>query len=758
MPNRFFPIMGFMFNVKGLFLSLSSTRIEPLRLTLLALITLLIFKPMLYSVDIGAVDAYVYHGIIADALEQYRHHIFPIYVGQSLFSFTGTPMGRAPYLLLLTGLLNILTLGKLNSLQIQHATIIFSALGGTYMMYFTLLKIAPKHRWLAFAFAIFFITCPAILALIAKLDMYYSFITIPFLPVFMYALVRHYQKNDALSYILISSSLSLIWMAHPSIAFFCTAVCAIFLGLHLLFKPKILLGIVYTGVFFIILSLWQFTTIFSLKMGEYVDMSNFNADKYADDLISFYTSYFTDTLLPVNMQNSAPAYSQLGYSLWLALIIGVMVAISKRDKLLKFFLPCAFFLIALISPVPYLSQYLWAHFPQAAVGLSSCWPMLRIYPILAALSCFIGVIALQDTYSKQTTKKNKLPNWLPTTLFILTVSWSCYQAAPFTKYLAWYIPLKPAWLLPENTRHRLEYTSGYHHKPMLEGIYEPALHNRLLNADGKELEHYNNKKIMEEICLSNPYSTPNTIVSDLKTSFPAQFNIQKGDVLTPLMKLKILPNVKYMLCFDMLIANASGVFSVDGYNHETISVFQGDTPAAQTLLIPVFTTENMEKDLTITLIQSSLKDHLKSSDSFIKLNSFNVKQYDITQLPIQLHSLIPYRVTVQNPINFSYLETSREYVDGYVALVNGKEYQTRISPSGRVMVPLLPGKNEVELSYKGTFLIRAAFYISLFSWIIVAVYLSHSIAITQRTRIVLSYLFRFCHRTKIHILNKNHDN
>lgn len=740
MPHRFFNPDGFALR-KTTLISFFSTNAEPLRLVLLSLITLLIFKPMFFNVDIGAVDAYVYHEIIADALEQYRHHIFPVYVGQSLFSFTGTPMGRAPYLLLLVGLLNLLTFGKLHSLQIQHATIIFSALAGVYLMYFALLNIGPKKRWLAFVFAIFYITCPAILALIAKLDMYYSFMTIPFLPVLIYALIRNYQKNDVLSYVLFPASLSLIWMAHPSIAFFCTTICAIFFGLRLVFQPQIFVRLVLTGGLFALLSLWQFTTIISLRMGEYVDMTHFNPTKYAEDLIAFYTSYFTGTFLPINLQNSVPAYYQLGYSLWGALILGLFVAIKKRNILLNYLLLCAFFLIALIYPVPYVSKYIWAHFPQAVIGLSSCWPMTRIYPVLAALCCFIGVFALQDIYSTQINKKYKWRSLISVTL-LLAVSWSCFQAAPFNKYLAWYLFLKPAWLLPENARHRLEYTSGYNHNPMLEGIYEPALYNRLLNSDGNELEHYNNKKIMTEACLSNPHTTRDNMVSDLKTSFPRQFNIQNGDALTPLMNLKISPKVKYMLCFDMFISNAQGVFSVDGYKHETISVFRANAPTKKAMLIPVFTTENMEKKLTITLIQSALENGIKSEDSFIKLNSFNLKPYDITQLPIQLHSLIPYHVTVHNPISFSYLETAREYVDGYVALVNGKEYQTRISPSGRVMVPLLPGNNEVKLLYKGTAIIRIAFYISLFFWMIVTVYLTKFITIYPRIQLRLSYPFQ----------------
>jgi len=720
---------SFVFQLREYFSAISSRKLEFLRLALLGLITLLIFWPMLRGIDIGAVDAYVYHEIIADALEQYRHHIFPVYVGQSLFSFTGTPMDRAPYLLFLVGFLNLLTFGKLNSLEIQHATIIFSALAGVYLMYCALLKIAPKQRWLAFVFAIFYITCPAILAIIAKLDMYYSFIAIPFLPLLIYSLVRNYKKNDILSYVLLSASLSLIWMSHPSIAFFCTTVCAIFFSFRLISQPTIFAKLVFAGALFTLLSLWQFITIFNLKMSEYVEMSYSSSEKYAQDLIVLYKSYVGDTFLPVNLHTGTPGYVQLGYALWLALLIGVAIAIKKRNILLNYLLTCAGFLIILIYPIPYISLFIWSHFPASVIGLSNCWPMLRIYPILAALCCFIGVIALQDFYAKQISKKNRLHHWVPNTLIILAVSWSCYQAVPFTKYLQWYLFLKPAWLLPENARHRLEYTSGYHHKPILEGVYEPELYNRLLDSNEKEVENYDNRKIMEKLCLSGTHPMKNTVFG-MNSLFPTQFKIQTVGIRTPLMHLRILPDIRYMLCFDSIIAQASGTFSVDGYKHETISTFSADSPSAQTILIPVFTTEHMEKDLTVTLILSASTSEFKSKDSFIKLNSFNVIEYDTRALPIQLHSLIPYHASVQNPVHFAYLETAREYVDGYVAFVNGKEYQTQISPTGRVMVPLLPGRNDVELLYKGTIPIRIAFYLSLFFWIIVVIFISHHVLLT----------------------------
>ena len=700
----------------------SAEGMELLRLVLLSLITLLIFKPMFYNVDIGAsVDAYVYHEIIADALEQYRHQIFPVYVGQSLFSFTGTPMGRAPFLLLLVGFLNLISFGKFNSLQIQHATIIFSALAGVYLMYFTLAKIGPKQRWLAFIFAILYITCPSILTLIAKLDMYYSFITIPFFPIFVYALVRSYQKNDVLSYVLLSSSLSLIWMAHPSIGFFCTTICVIFFGLRLLFKPKIFVQLVLAGGLFVLLSLWQFTTTFSLKMSEYVDIGSVNPKAHAEALIAFYASYFTGTLLPVNLYSSLPTYNQLGYSLWFALILGLFVAIKKRDRLLSNLLLCGFYLVALISPVPYVSKFLWSLFPPAVIGLSSCWPMLRISPILPAFCCFIGMMSLYKIHPELPEKK--LRNLVTVMLVILAVSWSFFQALPFSKYLSRHRAQSASWLLPENTRHRLEYTSGYHHQPLLEGIYEPALYNRLLQADGKELEGYNNNEIIKKACLLKSNSIKHNMLSDLKITFPKQFNTNNPEALYPLMNLKILPEAKYMFCLNLFISSADGLVSVVGYNHESISTFHGGLPAQQTMLIPLFTTEKMEKELTLTL--TSLRSNYNSKDSFVRLNSFNVITYDINKFPIQLHSLIPYKVTVKNPTKFSYLETAREFVDGYIALVNGTEYPTRISPTGRVMIPLLPGNNEVELFYVGTPLIRATFYVSLFFWIIVLLYLIH---------------------------------
>jgi len=72
---------------------------EFLRLTLLAAVALLIAQPYFSPRLIGTGDALWYHHLLADAVTQFRAGVFPVFVGQSDYSFNGAvyPLRAAPY-------------------------------------------------------------------------------------------------------------------------------------------------------------------------------------------------------------------------------------------------------------------------------------------------------------------------------------------------------------------------------------------------------------------------------------------------------------------------------------------------------------------------------------------------------------------------------------------------------------------------------------------------------------------------------------
>src|SRR3990167_10833047 len=290
---------------------------SPSHVLILFILVLAIYWPFLLGVDLGAGDARWYHSLIASAIDQFKTGVFPVYVTQGLANNFGIALIRAPYYLLLGQLIHLTTFGLLNSLIIQHLTIFVSALSAAFICYAVLIKLCPKQRLLALFFAFFYVSCPAILGAIYASDMYYSFMTLPFLPILFYGLIRACYVNDFLSIFLISGSLSLIWMAHPPIALWATAISGVFYVIRFAWfrNGGTNLGII-TGLF-LLFNLWQFASVYSLNLG-----SEYAADisiGYVNRVISYLHQQMSGSFLPLGMIgfNSADtlnSFLQLGFT------------------------------------------------------------------------------------------------------------------------------------------------------------------------------------------------------------------------------------------------------------------------------------------------------------------------------------------------------------------------------------------------------------------------------------------------------------
>ena len=135
---------------------------EFLRLTLLAAVALLIAQPYFSPRLIGTGDALWYHHLLADAVTQFRAGVFPVFVGQSDYSFNGAvyPLRAAPYYQYLAIGLDLITGQSLSFFALQHLTAVLSFLGGILGAYFSLVWVAPAQRWPAAALATLYVLCP----------------------------------------------------------------------------------------------------------------------------------------------------------------------------------------------------------------------------------------------------------------------------------------------------------------------------------------------------------------------------------------------------------------------------------------------------------------------------------------------------------------------------------------------------------------------------------------------------------------------
>ena len=673
---------------------------EKLRLLTLFFLVFLLYWPFLRDVNLGMGDAHWYHSMMASALDQFKQGIFPIYVTQGFFNYFGNTIVRAPYYLFLGQLLNFITAGYFSSLCIQHFTVFFTASAAAYSMYCILKKIHPGRPTFALFFAFFYISTPAILGVIYAEDMYYSFMTLPFLPILFYGLIRAYDQNDFLSVILVASALSLLWMAHPPIALWATATCALFYCMRFIWLNTGYTHLLMVVGLFIVFSCWQFTAIYGLSLGsEYV--GNFSKT-YVDMVLSTLNLQMPGVFLPLEIHYTRHKlhFLQLGYTLWLALSTSLLIVIfirSSRKYRLICSLICTATLLLFLYPLPWLGQFLWSLTPQTARNITNIWPNQRLYFPITCLVSIIGYIAVAKLYQLANLQQKKIIYFI---LLICTV-WNIEQGYYFIKKfsLHWF---QTNWTEKDNLFfHRAGPIDVNTH--FFEGSYDPILKNKLLDANAKPILADDNEAFITNLCMKNSKPVYNKLFLYPETFYSE--NTTTG-----------IQTEKYLLCVK---------YKNKPQQHLTIEITGKNFPSRYLEPSSLLNSEQ------ISIIPFgwkhptpyALKVSLNTLHKTIKPIQYGLIPYDSTMLPIHIKSLLPYHATINNTNGGKYLEVFKYYYPGYNAMVNGRPSKVLESPTHLIMIPVIEGPNDITLSYEGTNAMRLSFYISATGWILLLAYL-----------------------------------
>jgi len=677
---------------------------------LLCLISTAIYAPFFSHNALGANDAQWYHAVLKDILLQYQQGIFPVYIGQTAFNFIGAPVGMASGYAFLGVLLDIISLHKLTAIDIQHLMVIVIAAASIVSMYTVLYKLAPHMRWAAFLFAFFYVSCPAIIGTMSHFDAYRSFLSLPFIPILIYGLIRIYQKQKFIHILLVSMSLSLIWLAHPPVGFWASIFCGIFyLSMWFTIK-KGLRAIFLTGFIFLLLSAWQFIFTFSCHLQtDYLPQLL----SYADTVMVLLKQIIPGVFLPVNWSHEQMAPLQLGFALWF--LLGMIVYTLKyyTNALLRNLFLCISVFFVLLYPIPFLTHFLYAHMPRVVENMTSQWPMLRLYFILAPLLLFAGFLALNDLSQKTDNKQRyiKIIFWL-----CILALWSTIEVGKFTAFMFDSISTEKTtlWQLPENYLFVPSYGGTNTHWP--EGSYDPTLETRLLDSNLKPIPSFDNKITVINKCLASNSKEDSVI---LKSKFPIE-NTPTRLKTIELLRFTLDPKKHYATCFELISQYCPGIFHIEGLHHHTMLYNQlgsysssQNNVTKQILLLSSFTTETKPKSVEVQFIADPQSD----KKAFVKFIRYGKTQYDNTNLPIHIKSIFPFIANVDAPFNRSYLETYRFYLPGYEAVVNHHQVKVLQSPNNTVLIPLEKGTNQITLNYIATPWVRISFYISLFSWI-----------------------------------------
>jgi hypothetical protein len=677
------------------------------RWTVLLGATIWLAQPFFSARLIGTGDALWYHHSLADAVLQFRAGVFPVYVGQSDFSFNGSiyPLRAAPYYQYLAGILDFLTGRHLGFFTLEHLTAILSLFAGTLVTYRALVWISLRQRWSAAVLALLYVMCPGVSGLFYAQDLYMSGMAIPWIPLAFAASFRSFEDERLTPLAVLAMSLAALWWAHSPIALWATAIAAasqlVRVGIQRPKRPIIAQSCLAAAIF-AALAAYPIGSVFLLRTpGEAIVPYIMDREL----LLSVVRSSFPSSLLPLDLSAPILSFLQLGYGLWLVLIASLAVLLLRSRVLSAvILLGSAVVLLILLFPIPWLNRFLWESLPETVVGMTLYWPMQRFYILIAAAT----IVSAQRLIEVSSSQSRRISAVIIGSLLVA----GCWSAREFEKLgqLAERqtdtVHDASLWSRPENIAVQRHTYGLFPRRPayFTHGVVEPRMESRLLDP-----------------------ATGAVVASDYEPGAPSlpweefagTIDTNPGIIdLKPPLTLR--PGEKYLLTFDFERPESLGILQIIGpefYREYTLprsgeSKSFGSTKESEKS-ITLWTSGPGEETVNLRFIPTG--ENSKAAD-YLSFAKYRLQQIDEQRLPIRVSSLIPFRAAVRSA-QAALLETPRMFVPGYQATVNGKAVPAVKSAEGLVAFPVPAGECLVELRYAGPFALHFAFWVSAAGWL-----------------------------------------
>lgn len=665
-----------------------------------------LLHPFLTSRQMGTGDALWYANMLADFVTQWRAGIFPVFVGQTEYAFNGAiyPLRVAPLYQHLAGVLDLLTGRQLGFFALQHATVVVCGWTGLATCYWVGTRLAPSHRWLACGSAILYLGCPGVLGTIYTQDLYMTWMTVPFLPLAVYGLLRTFRQDDVRSQIWLAAPLAALWFAHSPIALWMTLIAAGTQAGRLLFVHRTTAALRRAGLgagLFLLLGHYPFVSVASLKVpGTASAVTAGLAEQ--DRITNVIREVFPAVLRPVSEAAGALSDLQLGYALWGLLLMLVTVAASRARLIeLRLVAAACLLLLLLLLPVPGVTDWLWTHLPEQIKRITFYWPMHRFYLLLAALLTGGGLLALDVVIDRFPRSKKAL-----TVALLLGCSWTLLEARQFVRAGGVRTASAEATARSQRPENLLLMNHAYGLFPALpayfsNGVVDPRTEARLLSApDGGPLP------------ITSSVAPADTWLHGTVDANPGVLKLSPS--------LRLEPGRHYELEFTFPEREIQGVLQISGGNFFRQYVLPesgqpwafGSNPGNSRNL-SLWTTATSTEEITLRFIPSAPGE--KPSD-FARFARYRFQERPPGTGPVEVSSLTPFRAKVNAPAAGAWLETPRMFLPGYTAEVAGQAVATERSPQGLVMLPVPAGRSEVVLSYRAPWTVRLGYGTMMLAW------------------------------------------
>jgi len=684
---------------------------EAARWLVLAAAAIWLVHPYFAARLIGTGDALWYHHSLADAVTQFRAGVFPVFVGQSDYSFNGSiyPLRAAPYFQYLAGLLDLLTGRSMGFFALEHLTAIVSVLAGAATAYWALVWIAPGQRWSAAALALLYVMCPGVAGLFYAQDLYMSGMALPWVPLAFAALVRSFDDDGLGPQAVLAASLAALWWAHSPIALWATAFAAVGVLVRLIDRRPGRLGLARTAIaagIFAVLAAYPFVSVFLLRTpGEAI--VPYVMDRQA--LLQVVRNSFPSSLQPIDLNAPILTYMQLGYGLWLVLLAGAAAwCFRPRLRAVGLLLASAGLMVLLLFPFPWINRALWLSLPETVVGMTLYWPMQRFYILIAAAAVVCGQRLLREIPATRAIGRDTVRLGL-----LLATLWSAREAGKFIELARRQSDTvldSRRWSRLENVAVQRHTYGLFQRRPayFTHGVVEPRMESRLLDP-----------------------ATGGIVASDYgqgraepQEDFRGTIDVNPGILdLDPPLTLR--SGEQYLLTFGFARPDTTGLLQIIGpslyreYNlprsGESKS-FGSERESEKS--ITIWTSAPGSETVRLRFMPTA--EHAKPSD-YIPFAKYRLQKIDEQALPVRVTSLMPYRATVRSP-EAALLESPRMFIPGYAATVNGVPAAVRRSAEGLVAFPVPQGQSQVELRFAGPLALHLAFWLSAAGWIAAAIW------------------------------------
>jgi hypothetical protein len=314
-----------------------------------------------------------------------RAGYFPAMVGQTEFAFNGRihPLRTAPWFCCAACLLDIATGHNLNFWQLQDSILTLSIVGAAFSAYASLRFLVGATRMVALIGAIVFELSPGVISTAYAMDLYMTVTALPLVPIVFASNVATFARRSVTNYLVLGAAIGFAWLAHPPIALWLSATTAVIqVAVWATRKPtwRALL-VLLPGLFAcVLLACYSFVSTAAMH-----DVGGLSRPEDFSPLFVEIGRAFPGCLMPVSDEARRLSDFQIGYLGWALLLAGSAVAAKRRQFSILTLFACAWLLVVLDLPVPYLTKGLWLHLPPVFPNLTNIWPMQRLYLVASGL-------------------------------------------------------------------------------------------------------------------------------------------------------------------------------------------------------------------------------------------------------------------------------------------------------------------------------------------------------------------------------------